>query len=863
MKRFFLVTLLVKNLNFLIHWLWRLLPLLCALALGVSLYSFHPNDPGWSHSATQIQVKNLLRLPGAKVADLLFSTLGRSAWLLPLLFIRQAIPLKNSSFPLWRTVGGGSLFLFMSAAFESIRLYSTRFPLPQAPGGVFGDFIGTLLMKSMGFNGATVVLLVLWAVAFSLAFGVSWSALAETIGWVPERLFNPERAGRSRATPVRDAEDDEDEPLPARPSVAPMTAPPRFNPQAPRAASAVAPPSPAASGGGRALPNRYRPQQPSAVAPVPVKSEETIIPSPVAVLTPVAAPPASASTPAATTVSASGESVSPPTAIIENEREKETPLAPTSITEDSALTDSNSPPIATVPAPQVVTTSPVSESSLSTANVSPYAVLADSPASHRAPVSAPSRRRSPAPIPLESVVFDEAGSPQLPVSSVSVTTAAPLPSSTPSEVTAAPVSAPALATNPSSPPVVTAAMAARLAETPIIGSRPHPIPLFDVIEQAPVPEPVRRSTTPDLFTVLSEPTTQTTPLAVAAPSPTVSSIPASPTVTSSTAIVDKEPLSAAVIPERINNPPPVSMQSNGASPPEQGSVKIDNPPPEPVLHKENVAPTPLLATPSPPKVKQNEEIPSIEPRTHETGSVNLEELIHSSAFNNIQSPLALTIGRSGEEVVVADLVRLPHLLLVSDDDARIRAALHGVLAGIFRKSTPREGHVLLLTPYSPMFQAYQGRDLLEAAAPAADLPTVSAAIQNALIELERRYNHFKQYGVRNLQNLNRELIKNNLTPYPLAAIVLDDLGQMLAHADREFAVQILKLAQYGPAGGMHFIAGIHPTALSGVDLRLQQALPARLLAIAYEAPQWQFQRTLTGASQRLVMVELDSPAVLS
>jgi S-DNA-T family DNA segregation ATPase FtsK/SpoIIIE len=75
-----------------------------------------------------------------------------------------------------------------SAALESIRLWRLPVALPLAPGGALGDLIGQALAQGLGFNGATLLLLVLFAVGSSLLFGVSWLRVMERIGGDVEML---------------------------------------------------------------------------------------------------------------------------------------------------------------------------------------------------------------------------------------------------------------------------------------------------------------------------------------------------------------------------------------------------------------------------------------------------------------------------------------------------------------------------------------------------------------------------------------------------------------------------------------------------------------------------------------------------
>src|SRR5690606_11737118 len=84
-----------------------------------------------------------------------------------------------------------------SAALEHLRLHSIDAPLPLAPGGLFGHATGSRLAGALGFTGATLLLLTLGAIGFSLFTGMSWLGASERVGLALEQLF----------TRVRDAWD--------------------------------------------------------------------------------------------------------------------------------------------------------------------------------------------------------------------------------------------------------------------------------------------------------------------------------------------------------------------------------------------------------------------------------------------------------------------------------------------------------------------------------------------------------------------------------------------------------------------------------------------------------------------------------
>src|SRR5437016_5514548 len=79
-------------------------------------------------------------------------------------------------------IPGFALVLLASASLEALRLYRLPALLPNAPGGALGDVIGQGLSRALGFNGATLLLIALFGIGWSLLTGMSWLRLMERVG---------------------------------------------------------------------------------------------------------------------------------------------------------------------------------------------------------------------------------------------------------------------------------------------------------------------------------------------------------------------------------------------------------------------------------------------------------------------------------------------------------------------------------------------------------------------------------------------------------------------------------------------------------------------------------------------------------
>lgn len=194
---------------------WWLLVVAVLAYLALILGSYTSTDPSWSFSGTGAPLGNRGGPVGAWLADLLLYLFGVSAWwwvvggiVLVVAGFRLVVrPEEKADHPLLLGVIGFALVLLSSAALEAIRLWKLATTLPLAPGGAFGDALGQGAARALGFNGATLLLLVLLAVGMSLLFGISWLKVMERIGAGIETLIATLRRRREAAVDRRIGEE--------------------------------------------------------------------------------------------------------------------------------------------------------------------------------------------------------------------------------------------------------------------------------------------------------------------------------------------------------------------------------------------------------------------------------------------------------------------------------------------------------------------------------------------------------------------------------------------------------------------------------------------------------------------------------
>ena len=166
-----------------------------AIILFLALVTYDPADRSFSVAGDSQAVSNRMGPVGAFFADLAYLLFGRPAYLFPVLVFLAGLLIYRSRKrgkstakagappprPLvwWRT-GGFVLLLATSCGLATLHVFAPD--MRETAGGLLGQLVGAGLAQALGHLGATVLLLALWVVSVSVATGVSWLSVMDTIG---------------------------------------------------------------------------------------------------------------------------------------------------------------------------------------------------------------------------------------------------------------------------------------------------------------------------------------------------------------------------------------------------------------------------------------------------------------------------------------------------------------------------------------------------------------------------------------------------------------------------------------------------------------------------------------------------------
>ena len=229
--------------------------------------------------------------------------------------------------------------------------------------------------------------------------------------------------------------------------------------------------------------------------------------------------------------------------------------------------------------------------------------------------------------------------------------------------------------------------------------------------------------------------------------------------------------------------------------------------------------------------------------------IALREVIESERFRKSPSLLTIALGIDVEgEPIVADLARMPHLLVAGMTGAGKSVGLNGMITSILYKARPDEVKFIFVDPKMNDMKDYEG--LPHLLVPVIVDPKKAAnALKWAVDEMESRYKLLSGWpGVRNIEQYNaairdpaavaevREKLGEKLkadddgsiSPMPYIIVVIDELADLMMTAPREIEESVARLAQKARAIGIHLILATQRPSVDVITGTIKANLPCRV-----------------------------------
>lgn len=222
----------------------------------------------------------------------------------------------------------------------------------------------------------------------------------------------------------------------------------------------------------------------------------------------------------------------------------------------------------------------------------------------------------------------------------------------------------------------------------------------------------------------------------------------------------------------------------------------------------------------------------IEVPNKEREDVFLKDIVSSDVFNKGSSMLTLALGKDiFGTPVVADLVRMPHLLVAGATGSGKSVAINTMILSLLFRATPAEVRMLLIDPKMLELSAYE--DIPHLLMPVVTSPKTSAeALKRIILEMERRYRLLAETGSRNIEAYNTKL-QNGLSvnaqePLPYIVIFIDELSDLMLVAANEIEDSIARLAQMARAAGIHLILATQRPSVDVITGVIKANFPSRI-----------------------------------
>ncbi|HFC98786.1 MAG TPA: DNA translocase FtsK [Thermosulfurimonas dismutans] len=205
-------------------------------------------------------------------------------------------------------------------------------------------------------------------------------------------------------------------------------------------------------------------------------------------------------------------------------------------------------------------------------------------------------------------------------------------------------------------------------------------------------------------------------------------------------------------------------------------------------------------------------------------TVYLREILESEAFRKSRSPLTLALGKdqSGHPVV-ADLARMPHLLIAGATGTGKSVFIHSVILSLIYKNTPERVRFLLIDPKRIELSTYE--DIPYLLHPVVLEPKLATrALRWAVEEMERRYTLLEESRTRNLDTYNRQAEEK----LPYIVIIIDELADLMVVSSKEVETLLTRLAQMARASGIHLLLATQRPSVDVITGLIKANFPARL-----------------------------------
>lgn len=208
--------------------------------------------------------------------------------------------------------------------------------------------------------------------------------------------------------------------------------------------------------------------------------------------------------------------------------------------------------------------------------------------------------------------------------------------------------------------------------------------------------------------------------------------------------------------------------------------------------------------------------------------VTIREMLESPEFKNAKSKLTVCLGKDiGGNVVVGDIAKWPHALIAGATGSGKSVCINTIITSILYKADPNEVKLIMVDPKQVELGIYNGIPHLLIPV-VTEAKKAAGALNWAVQEMMRRYDLFKNAGVRKLEMYNKLMEKNGGEKIPQLVIIIDELADLMMVAAKEVEDYICRLAQLARAAGIHLIIATQRPSVDVITGLIKANVPSRI-----------------------------------
>lgn len=221
----------------------------------------------------------------------------------------------------------------------------------------------------------------------------------------------------------------------------------------------------------------------------------------------------------------------------------------------------------------------------------------------------------------------------------------------------------------------------------------------------------------------------------------------------------------------------------------------------------------------------------IEVPNQEVAPVCLREVLEAEPVKQDDSRLLVALGRSiSGETVGISLNKMPHLLVAGSTGSGKSVCINGMIVSLLMRTRPDEVRLMMIDPKMVELNVYNGVPHL--LTPVVTDPKKAAqALKQVVAEMERRYELFSRYGVRNIEGYN-ELVDQTedeeAKRLPFIVVIVDELADLMMVASNDVEDAIMRLAQMARAAGIHMVLATQRPSVDVITGVIKANIPSRI-----------------------------------